>query len=84
MAVFVGLLFFGIVLMPVLIYWVGQTVFGTYGGSGYGEFFGTLMAKIRTGDAVAWFLVLSPYVGWQCLRLAALAWRASAALGKPE
>jgi len=70
-----GLLFFGIVLMPGVIYLVGQGIFGAYGGHGYGDFFGNLSAKIRGGDAVAWFLVLSPYLVWQSLRLMALAWR---------
>jgi hypothetical protein len=61
--------------MPIVIYQVGQTVFGTYGGVGFADFFGTLNVKIRDGDSVAWFLVLSPYLGWQCLRLMAFGWR---------
>lgn len=69
------LVFFGLVLMPIAIFWIGQSLFGAYGGQGYGDFFGTLSLKIRTGDRVAWFLVLSPYMVWQCLRLTALAWR---------
>jgi len=72
-----GLLFFGFVLMPIAIYWIGQSLFGTYAGQGYGDFFGTLSEKIRTGDAVAWFLIMSPYLVWQCMRLIALAWRLS-------
>lgn len=76
-ALLTGLLFFGLVIMPVAIYWLGQGIFGDYGGQGYGDFFGTLSGKIRSGDAVAWFLVLSPYLVWQCLRLMALAWRMS-------
>ena len=76
-ALFVGLLFVGFVLLPVAIYLVGQDVFGAYGGAGYGDFFGTLSEKVRNGDSVAWFLILSPYLGWLCVRLAALAWRAS-------
>lgn len=71
----VGLLFFGLVLMPIAIYWVGQTIFGAYGGHGYSEFFGTISEKIRAGDRVAWFLVLAPYLAWQSLRITAFAWR---------
>lgn len=73
----IGLLFVGLVLMPIGIYLVGQSLFGAYGGQGYGDFFGTLSQKIRGGDTVAWFLVLSPYLVWQCLRLTAFAWRLS-------
>lgn len=71
----VGLLFFGLVLMPVGIFLIGQSLFGSYGGNGFAEFFGTISEKIRTGDRVAWFLVLAPYLVWQCLRLMAIAWR---------
>ena len=74
-ALFVVLLFVGLVLMPIAIYVVGQQVFGEYGGYGYGEFFGDLSAKIRGGKAVAWFLVLSPYLVWQVLRLTVFCWR---------
>ena len=74
-ALLTGLLFFGIVLMPLGIFWIGQSVFGAYGGHGYWEFFGTISEKIRSGDGVAWFLVLAPYLVWQCLRLMVGAWR---------
>lgn len=74
-ALFLGLLFFGLVLLPVVIYLVGGEVFGSYGGYGFGGFFGAISSKIRNGEAVAWFLVLSPYLGWQMVRLTALAWR---------
>lgn len=69
------LLFFGLVLMPIGIYWMGEAVFGNYAGHGYGDFFGTLSAKLRSGDLVAWFLVGSPYLAWQLLRILASAWR---------
>jgi hypothetical protein len=74
-ALLAGLLFLGIVLVPIVIYQVGQTVFGSYAGVGFSDFFATLSSKIRNGDSVAWFLILSPYLGWQCLRLMAFGWR---------
>ena len=70
-----GFLLFGLVALPIIIYKVGIVVFDVYGGAGFGDFYRTLSGKIRQGDAVAWFLVLSPYIGWQCLRLLAAAWR---------
>ena len=72
-----GLLFFGLVLMPIAIFVIGQAIFCAYGGHGYGDFFGTLSAKLRSGDLVAWFLVAAPYLVWQFLRLTAYAWRRS-------
>ena len=78
-ALFFGLLFLGFVLMPVAIYLVGQEVFGDYSGYGYADFFGTLSGKIRAGEPVAWFLVLSPYLAWQTLRLTIFGWRSASA-----
>lgn len=77
-ALLTGLLFVGFVLMPVAIYSVGESVFGEYSGAGYSDFFSTLSAKVRSGDAVAWFLILSPYIGWQFLRLLGRSWKALA------
>ena len=76
-AVFLVLLFVGLVLMPVCVWFVGNAIFGAYDGAGYSDFFGTLSAKIRSGNLVAWFLVLSPWIIWQCLRLIAFAWRSA-------
>ena len=74
-ALFFGLLFLGFVVAPIAIFLVGQRVFGEFGGQGYADFFGTLSAKIRGGEPVAWFFVLSPYLVWQTLRLTAFGWR---------
>lgn len=74
-ALFTGMLFLGLVILPIAVWFVGKAIFGAYGGAGYSEFFGTLSGKIRNGDLVAWFLVLSPWLTWQCLRLMAFGWR---------
>jgi hypothetical protein len=76
-ALFVGLLFFGLVIAPIAIYLVGPRVLGEFGGSGYADFFGDLSARIRGGDLAAWFFVLAPWLVWQVLRLTAFAWRAT-------
>ena len=75
---FFGLLFVGIVLVPLAIFFVGGAVFGDYGGEGYGDFFGTLSGKILNGDRVAWFLVLSPYLAIFLFRVMAWGWRHTA------
>ena len=74
-ALLLGFLFLGLVLLPVAIYLVGQAIFGDYGGGTYGHFYSEMSGRIRAGDAAAWFLVLSPYLGWQPLRLIGLGWR---------
>ena len=73
----IGFLFLGLIAMPVAVFVVGQNIFGEYGGHGYSQFYGDLSGRIRSGDAVSWFLVLSPYLGWQILRLMLLGWRLS-------
>ena len=70
-----GLMLVGLVLLPVAVYLVGQAIFGDYGGGSYGHFYSQLSARIRAADPAAWFLVLSPYLGLQTLRLVALGWR---------
>lgn len=77
-ALFAGLFFFGLAILPIAIWFVGKSLFGAYDGAGYGTFFGALSGKIRAGDLAAWFLVLSPWLVWQCLRLMALGWRTAA------
>ena len=77
-AAFAGFLLCGLVLLPVLIWFVGKAVFGAYGGAGFAEFYGMLSGKIRSGDLAAWFLVLSPWLAWQVLRLTLLGWRTAA------
>ena len=67
----------GIVLMPAVIYFTGQMIFGDYGGDGFGFFFGAIGEKLITADGVAWLLVASPYLILQCLRITAYAWRRS-------
>ena len=72
------LLFVGIAILPLAVWFVGGLVFGDYHGGGYAGFFGILAGKLRAGDPAAWFLVASPWLGVQVIRLAALGWRRSA------
>lgn len=69
------LLFIGLVVMPIATFIVGEQFFGAYGGNGYSDFFGTISGKVRTGDVVAWFLILAPYLAWQTVRLTAFGWK---------
>lgn len=74
-ALFLGLFFAGIVLLPIAIYLVGQAVFGDYGGQGFTDFYASLHYELRRGQQVTWYLVLSPYLGWQLFRLTIYAFR---------
>lgn len=75
LALFLGLLFLGFAIVPIVIYLVGQQLFGEFGGLGYADFFGALSGKVRRGEPDAWFCILAPYLIWQTLRLTILGWR---------
>ena len=68
-ALFLGLLFFGLLILPFAVYVVGKSVFGEYGGTGFSAFYGTLHSAIWDGEPAVLFLVLSPYLIWQLTRL---------------
>ncbi len=73
---FAGLLLFGFIIMPGLIYLIGGIVFGEFDG-GYLQFFGQLTRRLVNLNPVAWFLVLSPWLGILTVRITWLALRAT-------
>jgi len=77
-ALFLGLFFVGLVLLPIAVFLVGNAVFGAFEGNGFYEFFGMLSGRIRSGDRAAWFLIASPYLAILTLRLMAWGWRSTA------
>ncbi|MCH8335613.1 MAG: hypothetical protein IIC61_06940 [Proteobacteria bacterium] len=68
-ALFLCLVFFGLVMLPFAVYMVGKSVFGEYGGAGLSAFYGTLHSAMWDGEPAVLLLVLSPYVIWQLTRL---------------
>lgn len=78
------MLFAGLFLLPLSIYLVGESVFGEYSGAGFAGFYGRMHHEIRDGQPVVWFLVLSPYIIWQLLRLTFWGYRVAARQGKPD
>ena len=59
----------GIIVLPIAIYLVGNLVFGEYGKDGYSKFFIDILADLLKGAGTIWFLILSPYIVLQTLRL---------------
>jgi cobalamin synthase len=74
---FASLFFFGLVVLPIAIFFVGDAIFGEFGGDGIGGFYGDVLGRLASGEASAWFLVLSPYLVWQLLRLSIKAFRSA-------
>lgn len=66
---FLCLLFVGLFILPLSIYLVGKSVFGSYAGAGFSGFYGAIHSAIRDGESAVLFLVLSPYIVWQLARL---------------
>lgn len=83
-ALLLTLLFAGLFILPLCIYLVGQLVFGEYSGAGFAGFYGRMHHEIRDGQPVVWFLVLSPYIIWQLLRLTIWGYRYAARHGEAD
>ena len=63
------LLSFGILLLPVGIFIVGQGILGPYEGGGLSDLSQAIWTALLSGRPSAWLLVLSPYIVIQLLRL---------------
>ena len=72
---FLWMLLGGLFLLPVAIYVIGLALFGEYGGSGFSAFYANLHSELLAGAPSVWFLILSPYLIWQLLRLTIRAFR---------
>lgn len=72
---FLGLFGTGLLLLPAAIYIVGKAVFTNYGGGDYFDFWANLFKALFNGELSVLFLLLSPYIVWQCLRLTAAIFR---------
>lgn len=73
--VFGALFLCGLLLVPCLIYLVGQGIFGAYADGNLLAFLAAYFTRVLGADLSAWFLVLSPYLLWQTLRLTVRAMR---------
>jgi hypothetical protein len=68
-AVLGSLILAGLLVLPMLVYFVGKSVFGEYGGAGFADFYVRLHQDLRHGEPAAVFLLLSPCILWLLLRL---------------
>jgi len=61
----------GLFILPVAIYFTGQTLLGSYSEDGQGltRLYGDIFSDLGRGFLPAWILVLSPWLGVQILRL---------------
>jgi hypothetical protein len=75
LALFLVIFLIGLVVLPLFVYVTGRSLFGEYAGSGFSDFYGVLHSELRSGQPVVWFLVLSPYLAWQFLRLTVFGFR---------
>lgn len=67
LAVFAG---FGLLVLPALIYLVGQQLLGEYRpGAGMGDFYGDFYSQLGTLSIWAWTLALGPWLAVVFLRV---------------
>lgn len=72
--IFAIFLLAGLILIPMAIYMAGRAVFTDYQQyQGLGEFLGTFYRSLGSVSQSSWFIVFSPYLVIQCLRMS---WRA--------
>ena len=76
LAYLVPALVVGAFLEPVLVFLVGQALFGDYAeGAGLGTFFGNFWKDLVAGDPVPWIMLLAPYLLVLWMRLATYPFR---------
>ena len=63
-----ALLAFGLIVLPALVYIVGQLIIGAY-DDGLMGLYGAIAESLTAGNAFAWLLVLAPYLCIQLIRL---------------
>jgi len=78
---FLVLLLLGLTVLPFAVFYVGDLVFGSYGGDGFGHFLEILLKRLASADRFVWLLVLSPYIVFQLFRITRIAWRLA---GQPQ
>ena len=62
-------LFFGLIVLPGLIYWIGGLLLGPYaGGPHVGSFYGDFYRSLGAGSELTWFLGVGPYLALLILR----------------
>jgi hypothetical protein len=64
----VGLIAFGMVVFPAVIYAVGQRVIGDY-EAGLMGFYESIASELAGGNPYAWLLILAPYLGVLLIRI---------------
>ena len=63
----VGLLAFGLIGLPALIFLLGPLILGEY-GAGIENLYSAIGDALVDGNPFAWFLIFSPYIGIQLIR----------------
>lgn len=75
-------LFVGIVLMPLLIFYVGAASLGRYEGAALGQLYGSVFSGLKEPSTAAWIVILGPYGLFLLFRALRLWWRTSAKLAQ--
>jgi hypothetical protein len=63
-----GLIAFGLIALPAMVYFVGQRLVGEY-PDGMGGLYAAIGDALLAGNVFAWILVLGPYLAILLIRL---------------
>ncbi len=75
----IGLLF-GVILMPVLVFYAGAAALGRFDGASLGAQYLSLFQGLRESSIASWVVFLGPYGLYLLFRALRAWWRASARL----
>ncbi|HEX3397010.1 MAG TPA: hypothetical protein VHS76_09935 [Steroidobacteraceae bacterium] len=78
-----GALLFGLILMPVLIFYAGVGVLGRFDGASLGHLFASLYGGLKQASVASWVVFLGPYGLYLLFKALRSWWRASARLNSP-
>ena len=66
----------GLLVAPVVVYFVGGAVFGPYAAGGYLRLMGDILKAMAHGSLPFWLFVLGPYGAVWLWRICRWSWRA--------
>jgi len=69
--IIIFILFFliGLLLLPLLLFAINDFIFGKYTGNGFVGFYNDYFHLMQKGNLAAWFISLSPYLVYLCVKI---------------
>ncbi len=59
----------GLFILPLLLFAINDFIFGKYTGDGFVDFYNDYFNLMQEGNFAAWFISLSPYLLYLCIKM---------------